>query len=71
MQHEFRLSRWMEWLERVVLYHPKRISFTCCLKQGATKIWLQGENYDVKIFAEWWEAVGFAIASCCLVTFSC
>ena len=30
--------------------------------KGATKIWLQGENYDVKIFAEWWEAVGFAIA---------
>ena len=28
----------------------------------ATKIWMQGENYKVKIFAEWWEAVGFAIA---------
>ena len=30
--------------------------------KGATKIWLQGENYDVKIFAEWWESTGFAIA---------
>lgn len=30
--------------------------------RGTTKIWLQAENYDVKIFAEWWEAVGFAIA---------
>lgn len=27
-----------------------------------TKIWMQGENYDVKIFAEWWEAVGFWLA---------
>lgn len=26
------------------------------------KIWMQGENYDVKIFAEWWEAVGFWLA---------
>lgn len=30
--------------------------------KGTTKIWMQGENYDVKIFAEWWEATGFAIA---------
>lgn len=30
--------------------------------RGTTKIWLQAENYDVKIFAEWWESVGFAIA---------
>lgn len=30
--------------------------------KGASKIWFQGENYDVKIFAEWWESVGFAIA---------
>ena len=30
--------------------------------KGATKIWIQSENYDVKLFAEWWEAVGFAIA---------
>ena len=28
----------------------------------ATKIWMQGENYKVKIFAEWWEATGFWIA---------
>jgi len=27
-----------------------------------TKVWMQGENYDVKIFAEWWEAVGFWLA---------
>lgn len=26
------------------------------------KVWMQGENYDVKIFAEWWEAVGFWLA---------
>lgn len=30
--------------------------------RGLSKIWIQAENYDVKIFAEWWEAVGFAIA---------
>ncbi len=30
--------------------------------KGANKIWLQAENYDVKVFAEWWEAVGFLIA---------
>ncbi|MFR5736826.1 MAG: hypothetical protein ACLUER_14150 [Odoribacter splanchnicus] len=30
--------------------------------KGLSKIWIQAENYDVKIFAEWWEAVGFAIA---------
>lgn len=29
--------------------------------KGATKIFMQSENYDVKIFAEWWEATGFAI----------
>ncbi|MEL5895026.1 hypothetical protein AAE250_16225 [Bacteroides sp. GD17] len=28
----------------------------------STKVWMQGENYDVKIFAEWWEAVGFWLA---------
>lgn len=28
----------------------------------AAKVWMQGENYDVKIFAEWWEAVGFWLA---------
>lgn len=28
----------------------------------STKIWMQGENYKVKIFAEWWEAVGFWLA---------
>ena len=27
-----------------------------------TKFWMQGENYKVKIFAEWWEATGFWIA---------
>lgn len=27
---------------------------------GASKIWLQAENYDVKVFAEWWEGTGFA-----------
>ena len=26
------------------------------------KVWMQGENYDVKIFAEWWEATGFWLA---------
>lgn len=30
--------------------------------QGLSKIFIQSENYDVKIFAEWWESVGFAIA---------
>lgn len=30
--------------------------------KGANKIWMQAENYDVKVFAEWWEAVGFLIA---------
>lgn len=30
--------------------------------KGASKIWMQGENYDVKVFAEWWESVGFLIA---------
>ena len=30
--------------------------------KGASKIWLQDENYDVKVFAEWWESVGFLIA---------
>lgn len=28
----------------------------------STKVWMQGDNYDVKIFAEWWEAVGFWLA---------
>lgn len=27
---------------------------------GASKIWMQAEDYDVKVFAEWWEGVGFA-----------
>lgn len=26
------------------------------------KVWMQVENYDVKIFAEWWEATGFWLA---------
>ena len=30
--------------------------------KGASKIFMQGENYDVKVFAEYWEAVGFAVA---------
>ena len=30
--------------------------------RGASKIFMQGQNYDVKVFAEWKEAVGFAIA---------
>lgn len=30
--------------------------------RGASKIWMQGENYDVKLFGEWWESTGFAIA---------
>ena len=30
--------------------------------QGASKIWIQAQNYDVKVFAEWWESVGFLIA---------
>lgn len=28
----------------------------------SAKVWMQGENYDVKIFAEWWETVGFWLA---------
>lgn len=28
----------------------------------SAKVWMQGENYDVKVFAEWWEAVGFWLA---------
>lgn len=28
----------------------------------STKVWMQGENYTVKIFGEWWEATGFWIA---------
>lgn len=27
---------------------------------GASKIWMQPSDYDVKVFAEWWEAPGFA-----------
>ena len=27
---------------------------------GASKIWMQASDYDVKVFAEWWEGVGFA-----------
>lgn len=27
---------------------------------GASKIWMQPDDYDVKVFAEWWEGVGFA-----------
>ena len=30
------------------------------INDGASKIFLQTANYDVKVFAEWWEAVGFA-----------
>lgn len=30
--------------------------------KGANKIWMQAENYDVKVFAEWWESVGFLIS---------
>jgi len=29
---------------------------------GASKIHMQTVDYDVKVFAEWWEGVGFAIA---------
>lgn len=29
--------------------------------QGASRIFMQGVDYDVKVFAEWWEACGFAI----------
>ena len=29
--------------------------------KGGSKIFIQAENYDVKLFAEWWESVGFAI----------
>lgn len=32
------------------------------INDGAQKIFLQTLNYDVKVFAEWWEGVGFAIA---------
>jgi hypothetical protein len=27
---------------------------------GASKIWMQPSDYDVKVFAEWWEGVGFS-----------
>jgi hypothetical protein len=27
-----------------------------------TRVWMQGENYAVKIFGEWWEGVGFWLA---------
>lgn len=30
--------------------------------RGLNNVFIQAENYDVKVFAEWWEAVGFAIA---------
>lgn len=30
------------------------------INEGASKIFLQSVNYDVKVFAEWWEGVGFA-----------
>ncbi len=30
--------------------------------KGANKVWIQSENYDVKVFAEWWESVGFLIS---------
>lgn len=30
------------------------------INDGASRIFLQTANYDVKVFAEWWEAVGFA-----------
>ncbi len=30
--------------------------------RGSSKIWMQGENYDVKLFGEWWESTGFAVA---------
>jgi hypothetical protein len=26
------------------------------------RVWMQSENYDVKVFAEWWESVGFWLA---------
>ncbi len=26
---------------------------------GASKIWMQAKDYDVNVFAEWWEATGF------------
>lgn len=28
----------------------------------SSKVYMQAENYDVKIFAEWWEATGFLLA---------
>jgi len=28
----------------------------------STKVWMEGENYKVKIFGEWWESVGFWLA---------
>lgn len=27
-----------------------------------TRVWMQTDNYDVKIFAEWWESTGFWLA---------
>ena len=32
------------------------------INKAANKIFIQELNYDVKVFAEWWEAVGFAMA---------
>jgi len=32
------------------------------LNTGASNIFMQVADYDVKVFAEWWEGVGFAIA---------
>jgi len=29
--------------------------------EGASNIWIQEQDYSVKVFADWWEAVGFAI----------
>jgi len=31
------------------------------LNEGTSKIYMQAYNYDVKVFAEYWEAVGFGI----------
>jgi hypothetical protein len=32
------------------------------INTAASKVFLQVDDYDVKVFAEWWEGVGFAIA---------
>lgn len=47
----------------VCAFHTSKENFIHLkhINQGASKIFLQVENYNVKVFAEWWEGVGFAV----------